>query len=500
MKKALSIMLALGMMFSVVTVAAYAEPVPEAVSLESALPFTIGNAYANVCWDTWNQYKAQLHVHTDASDGSVPINQVIEVHYSLNYDILAITDHMVVGVPWDQIPHTTPLMRLVELNRTGMRPLRPLTSERREQITTGVGRYWPDGSPRPMLEVTHANELNGAVFRQNHVQGFFSNYGQGVLGVTLDYLRPIRGVHADGGISVINHPGDTHRARHDPDPMTFFDRYPHWIDKFAYPLLHYYQSAVGVDISSGWDQNTQFDRMFYDRLLERLIPHGVVPWSFTWSDGHQHGEFDRAWSVHLMTELTEPELRRSMEEGTLFGFSRSARFEMGEQYWRGEGDAPRVNRITVCEQDGTIDIQAELYDEIVWVSHRTREVHRGNTLNIAEHLEDDYFFVRAYLMGPGGVLFVQPFTVLRQGQVLVSQPIENPRDSSTNLNILADIGEFAKRWFLPWRLVWWTITQFDPWTMMPRLMGALGQVYHPTTPEPGTMFCPVELQFVMRNS
>ena len=39
--------------------------------------YTIGNPYASVNWDTWKQYKTQLHCHTTASDGAVPLNEVI---------------------------------------------------------------------------------------------------------------------------------------------------------------------------------------------------------------------------------------------------------------------------------------------------------------------------------------------------------------------------------------------------------------------------------------
>ena len=465
-RKILSIVLAISLAVSVLAIAAQAN--------EAAPPFIIGNPYEHVDWDTWNQYKAQLHVHTDGSDGALPKNQVIEIHYELDYDILAITDHMTVGVRWDQIPRTAPLMRLRMFERTGMRPIAPLTPERRQEIITGVGRYWPDGSPRPMLEVTQGNELNGAVFSNNHLQGFFSDYGQGKLGVDGDWLRPVRGVHRAGGLSVINHPGNVHRAGRDEDPLTFFDRNPNWINKFAYLFVNF-DSCIGMDVNSGWGYHTRYDRVLYDRILERTIPHGVVPWSFTWSDAHSPGEFDRAWSIHLMRDLTVPELRRSMEEGTFFGFSRNAQFEV-DPAWRGEGPAPVVNRIDVCETAGTISIDAELYDEIVWVSHRTREVHRGATLDIAAHLDDDYFFVRAYLLGPGGILYVQPFTVLRQGQVLTRERIYNPFDYSVPLRWLAYVGDFLVRWVLPVRIVWRMITWFDPQVDMPNLMRLIGYV------------------------
>ena len=55
--------------------------------------FTITNPYENVDWDSWGAYKTQLHCHTIASDGFQPIKEAIADYYSLDYDIVAITDH-----------------------------------------------------------------------------------------------------------------------------------------------------------------------------------------------------------------------------------------------------------------------------------------------------------------------------------------------------------------------------------------------------------------------
>lgn len=63
------------------------EAVPAQISYE------ITDPYGDVDWDSWGIYKAQLHTHSNASDGYLPIHEVVERHYDLNYDILALTDH-----------------------------------------------------------------------------------------------------------------------------------------------------------------------------------------------------------------------------------------------------------------------------------------------------------------------------------------------------------------------------------------------------------------------
>ena len=63
--------------------------------------YIIGNPYADVEWGGWNAYKTQLHCHTNASDGDSSIADTIEAYYAADYDILALTDHMTLGVQWD---------------------------------------------------------------------------------------------------------------------------------------------------------------------------------------------------------------------------------------------------------------------------------------------------------------------------------------------------------------------------------------------------------------
>ena len=57
------------------------------------ISYEITDPYADVDWDSWGIYKAQLHTQSNASDGYLPIHEVVERHYDLNYDILALTDH-----------------------------------------------------------------------------------------------------------------------------------------------------------------------------------------------------------------------------------------------------------------------------------------------------------------------------------------------------------------------------------------------------------------------
>jgi len=431
--------------------------------------YAIGNPYASVNWDTWKQYKTQLHCHTNISDGALPLNEQIEEHYRLGYDILCITDHMTLGVPWNKIPRAMPLMRLVKYERTKMALIAPLTDARRQEILNGVGR---DG--RGMLEITQGIELNGAVPSNSHLQGFFCDFGQNRIGCDWDYETPVKKVQAAGGVTVINHPGDTTGADISDDPMHFYDDNPQWVDKYARLFLDY-PSCLGIDINSGTSNHTKYDRILYDRILAKTIPYGVVPWSFTYSDAHSPGEFDRAWTVHLMPEKTAGALRKSMEDGTFFGFSRHPRLELGDDEFVGVGDPPKVSRIAVDQAQGSITIQASNYDSVTWISNGA-VVAKGETLKLADHDAKIGSYVRAYLLGPGGILYVQPFTVLQAGQTLPKEAVPKVFDRSVPLRFLSDAAEFVMKFFPPLRFAWNLLAWFDPAVDFPGLMKLIGYV------------------------
>ena len=432
-----------------------------------AASYTIGNPYAAVDWDTWGAYKAQLHVHTNASDGASPLNEAVEEHYALGYDILAITDHMTLGAPWDKAPRTVPIMRLVKQSRTKMLPIAPLTSARRQEMLDGVGR---DG--RGMLEITQGVELNGAVPSNNHLQGFFSDFGQGFIGMDLDYETPVKRAQKAGGVTVINHVGNTSGAE-DGDER-FYDDNPKWVRKIG-RLFVDYPSCLGMDINSGTDDGTKYDKILYDKILQKVIPYGRVPWAFTYSDGHGSGQYDRAFTVHMMLEKTAAALRKSMEDGTFFGFSRHARLERGDDKFVGVGAPPAVCGIAVDQAAGTIAVTASNFNTIIWTSNGetvAREDVPGLgahsvTLDLAAHDAQIGCYVRAYLLGPGGILYIQPFTVLRAGETLAKPDFPKVFDYSVVLRWICDVFDFFAPKYTPLWALKWLISQFDPYVDIP---------------------------------
>lgn len=403
-----------GVILSLVLIALLAFPAFAADKSAEDIDYIIGNAYESVDWDTWNAYKTQLHCHTTASDGASNIDATVEAYYAAGYDILALTDHMTLGVQWDQTPDVVSIMRLIKSERTGFAKLTPLTSERRQEILDGVGR-----GGRGMLEVTTGIELNGAVPNNSHINGYFTDYGQGLIGIDGDYETPAKEVDARGGVTFLDHLGDYTKAHKDYS-ISHDDKF---IRKFAKIFLEV-DSCLGTGINSARDIETAADRIIYDEILQVTIPRGVVPWSFSFSDSHSDtiDQIDRAFTIHMMPEQTVAALRTSMEDGTFFAVGRYARYEMGEDYL-GVGDVPSVNRITVDEKEDTITLDVSNYNKVVWVADG-EEIAEGTSIDIDNYGDKISCYVRAYVVGDGGILYVQPFTVMVPGTPILEDDVE----------------------------------------------------------------------------
>lgn len=366
----------------------------------AAHDYTIISPYKDVNWDTWKALKAALHTHTIASDGEPNIDESVEMHYDLGFDILAITDHMINAVPWNEVPKTVPIMTLLKKDRNQGKELSPLTDERYHEILTGVGR-----NGRGMLDVPLGNELNGAVPRDTHINSLFADYGQGLIGVSGDYETPAREVEKRGGITFLNHLGNFTQAWDKGDPS--ISRQPKYVNKFARIFLDY-PSCVAMDINSGTDAHTGYDRILWDEVLQKTIPNGRNVSCITFSDSHGLDQDDRAFTVMMEPENTVAALRTCLETGAYFGISRHALAELGESF-EGSGPTPIVTRIAVDQSADKITLTGANYDEITWVSNG-KIIATGESLDLNDYA-DLGCYVRAYLTGPGGICYTQAFVI-----------------------------------------------------------------------------------------
>jgi histidinol phosphatase-like PHP family hydrolase len=370
-------------------------------NLAPAHDYTIISPYEDVNWDTWKALKAALHTHTIASDGAANLDEMAESHYALGYDILAITDHMVNNRGWNTVPQLVPIMTLAKKDRNEGRTVTPLTDERYQEILAGVGR-----GGRGMLDVPLGNELNGAVPSNTHVNGLFADYGQGIIGVDGDYTTPVREVEKRGGITFLNHLGNFTKAWDERNPD--ISRKPKFVNKFARIFLDY-PSCVAMDINSGTDAHTGYDRILWDEVLQKTIPNGRNVSCITFSDSHGLDQNDRAFTIMMQPENTVEALKACMETGAYFGISRNAKAELGDSF-EGVGPTPVVTRIKVDQSGDKITLTGTNYDNITWVSNG-EIIATGETIALDAVSTDLGCYVRAYLTGPGGICYTQAFVI-----------------------------------------------------------------------------------------
>lgn len=354
--------------------------------------FKITSPYAAVNWDTWESYKGNLHTHSTASDSPVDFADMIEAHYAADYDILAMTDHGVINHGWNLPPRRT----LFSFQSFFKKPTY-LTDERYKEILTGADR-----GGKGMLDVKDSIEINAAVITKAHVNGYFTNVGQGKKGRENDYERPVKWVEASGGLSHINHPGD-------------------WLESYIYPenakkpenvhffadIFKKYKTCLGMEVFNRIETDTSEDRVLWDELLQAVIPFGRNVFGFGESDAHAISDIDSAFGTYVMPENTLPELRRCMETGAFFAISKYAKHELGEDF-TAYGDYPKVNRVTIDDERDTISLSADNYDKIQWIADG-KIIAQGETIHLREHSNDISCYVRAQLIGTGGVCLTQAF-------------------------------------------------------------------------------------------
>ena len=429
--------------------------------------FIITNPYEQVDWDSWGTYKAQLHCHTNASDGYLTIHEFVQKHYDLDYDIVALTDHGTINRGWNNEPQLVPLLRFVKRERTQMADIIPLTEEEYSSYLNGTAASDSRTHQNGMLDVPLGIELNMATpVADCHLTGYFAEYGQGLAGVYGDYETPSKGVRKKGGISMLSHVGefvypDKDSADHVGQPV---DEY--YSNKFARIFLDNAGSSVGMGINSATDAHTRCDRILYDSILQRTIPNGVVPWGFTFSDSHNERSLNDAYTMMLMENFTIEDFRSSMENGLCFGVSHYSNGvelngmkempnlteeEIEENKIYLSNDTPMVTRVTVDAQSETISIEGEHFNEITWVSNgnvikRESNITTGSAalyLHDPDLLSDPSLYVRFYITGENGICYSQPFVLNVEGETF--QPVNVPKthDVSTFLRALVTVLDVA---------------------------------------------------------
>lgn len=440
-----------------------------AFAADEGIDYTINNPYANVNWFTYHQYKTDLHSHTTASDGQDSLKSMTEAHYQYDFDIVAVTDHGITDYGWTSQEVIPALKVFIKLFKDRGEVMEALGTDG----TAGNGNTYTystaengddyyvqtdssNNAGHKMMRVPFGIENNPSSINNAHVNSWFVDYGNDILGGTSDYITPISNVETLGGLSVINHPGEYTNARDEVYTADAYntDDYSYYIDKFA-GLLTDYSSCIGIDINSKGDSRTRFDRKLWDILLQRVVPTGRNVLSIATTDAHSVDAVNTGYTMMCMPELTSVALKTCMQEGAFFAASKClgnydeiteiagylsagssakaqevgaalttlsqtiatelAAGDQGSKY-RASDDiaAPYVSAVLVNDNNDTITLLATDALNIRWIANG-KTIATGSSIDLDDYSDQIGSYVRAEIFGEGGIVYTQAFTLAYDG-------------------------------------------------------------------------------------
>ena len=427
------------------------------LAVDADIDYIIISPYADVDW-SWEQYKADLHSHTTASDGDDSLKSMVETNYAYGFDIYAISDHGTVSRSFLEqevieelkffLDIKNPNAEIVPLEETGL-TFEGLTYN---VVTENGDDYYyqvmEDGTEgHKMLRVPYANEQNPTSLNNAHVNTWFVDYGHGIVGGTSEYETPIKNVDALGGLSVINHPGEYTNARDEKyTEDAYGDGYEYYIDKYE-SLLTKYPSCLGIDMNSKGDSRTRHDRKLWDILLMDLTPSGRNVYGIATSDAHRTTAAYTGYTRVLMPELTSAALQEALANGQFFAASRCLgnHNELAEyaEYLLANGsadaqawaqdildrqaedynakfeapydvEAPMVKSLIVDDDNDAIVLDVENEYCVRWIANG-KTIAWGDTIDLDDYSDEIGTYVRAEILGEGGIVYTQAIMLEYEG-------------------------------------------------------------------------------------
>lgn len=439
-KKVLSILLSaiMLMQFAVIGFAADAD-------------YTIVSPYEDVIWEgdgAWGAYKGTIHSHTTYSDADDTLPVMVKEYYNQDYDFLAISDHGITGVDWDEEPDTQILYtyQLIIDN-----PYEHLTTEEYEQFKNGTYPLY-DGTIRnkKIVPILGANEFNNLSLTKNHVNGFFlpADKGNGFPGMEneMGYEQAVKYIDENGGLSHINHPGDWLATNDNPDAVNEPENI-----KFFGDLMLKYDSCLGMEVFNERNGTTGYDRILWDNLLMYCLPYGKNIIGYSNTDAHHTGTVDSSFSVFMMKDNTVENIKETMQNGAFFMITRKLRpndkigpeaeidvMNQGLPYPMFTSLTVDGHKITATAKDAT---------EIRWIANgdiiSKSAINNGAVTLDLDKVDgaEDFQYVRAEIYGEGGLCLSQAL-VIDNG----SEPLEFEEEEMSFIERLRIFFKGTKIW------------------------------------------------------
>lgn len=331
----------------------------------------IQNPYEGVDWQSFNQYKANLHTHTTRSDGRMSPQDVVDSYQKLGYKILALTDHNEVTFPWTSFADMKASEGSEKRVERGDIGPEALVYENR------------DPEQMEMLAI-QGNEVSSP----HHIGSYFSDY-QKQPGEEKETLNEIG---EKNGLVLLNHPG--RYTGKNPEKYN--------VDWYV-DIFNSYNYVTGMEVYNQGDRYSN-DRELWDAVLAKTMPERSV-WGYSNDDFHVGEErLGRNWNVFLMPELSEVALKEAMIGGHFF-YVYAVNGHNGPK-------VPAVKTVNVDHKKGIISIDVTGQDSVRWIS-AGQVISRGETIKLTEY-PDVSNYVRAEIYGPESIIGMQPFGIKTQ--------------------------------------------------------------------------------------
>jgi hypothetical protein len=385
----------------------------------------LGNPYENVDWRTFAHHKADLHLHTLQSDGCHLPNEVVRVFHEAGFSVLSLTDHDAMA------PNQCPLRDALTPGQiaVGFFADEPTPYPAPRPPNFPAETTWPwsaYGAPSPG-ELGMVGIEGAELTCSYHINSFFNDYGASPCGD--DDPTPnewLVEVARRDGLAVLNHPGGS--AKNDG---------LEWVmELYGNPANDH---LVGMELSGGGGNDLHV--ALWDQLLGDFMPDRTI-WGFGTSDMHFLVGTQFAFTVFLLDEPTEANVKEAMRAGQFYAVTGPGPVNLSRDRNRQDAFAPRavyegtypeLRSIVVNREAAEISIDASGYDEIVWISKPSTSepstdgdaaapwpaaqvVQRGPVFNYSDS-DAASPYVRAELIrhtdaGPIRV-FINPFALIR---------------------------------------------------------------------------------------
>ncbi len=339
------------------------------IIIRTAPVFDIKNPYSKVNWDTFQQFKANLHTHTDYSDGTKPPHEIIDEYHANNYSILALTDHDTynpegpINYPWTAL--------------------------------NSINNDWENRNPDELgMVAIQGLEISAGIHLGSHFNDF-----TGEASSDEDYV--LSQIQERDGLAQFFHPG-----------MYTYNNPNNMVEWYADKYIKH-DCLVGMEVYNGRDIYPR-DRELWDNVLMQTLPEKVI-WAFANDDTHVGSiyiDFLFSWNMFILEELSLENVKEAYANGIFFACNRNT---------SRAPEPPVINKITL--ENDILSINGSGYDKIDWIADGSN-IGRGETIELKD-IKNNNMYVRGKLTKFDGLsrsrTLTQPFTFIEDKNAITKK-------------------------------------------------------------------------------